>query len=185
MSLVEHAKKELELMGAFSDEGDFYGGMTGKSVMELMDVFAEQGHSGMSAGIVRNLFNKLANYEPLSPLTFADDEWNENDFGGDTSFQNKRNSAVFKDSKDAKPHYIDAYTMCGETGVWNGSLVLEGDKRVGRCYIKDPSDMPTIKIELDIVRHSDDGGDWDFVPAPMSVLDELKNHYDVDIIDVT
>jgi len=92
-NLIDHAKKELELIGAFTEEGDFYGGMTGDAVMELIEVFSEQGHSGMSASLVRNLFNKAANYEPLSPLTGEDSEWHE---VGDGVFQNRRCCRVFK-----------------------------------------------------------------------------------------
>jgi len=33
MGLIEHAKLELELSGLFNEEGDFYGGATGKAVM--------------------------------------------------------------------------------------------------------------------------------------------------------
>lgn len=64
MSLTQHAELELKLSGLFSEEGDFYGGSTGKAVMELIEVFSKQGHSGMSAPIVADLFKKLANYEP-------------------------------------------------------------------------------------------------------------------------
>jgi len=59
-NLKQHAQLELERIGAFSEEGDFYGGMTGKAVMELIEVFSEQGHSGMSASVVVQLFTKLA-----------------------------------------------------------------------------------------------------------------------------
>lgn len=38
-NLRKHAQTELEIAGLFSDKGDFYGGMTGKVVMELIDVF--------------------------------------------------------------------------------------------------------------------------------------------------
>ena len=39
MGLVEHAKLELEIAGLLDEEGDFYGGMTGKAVLELMEIF--------------------------------------------------------------------------------------------------------------------------------------------------
>lgn len=93
-NLTDYARTELEAIGAFGKK-DFYEGMTGDSVMELIKVFAKQGHSGMSASIVRNLFNKVANYEPLKPLTGEDDEWGGNDMDGNT-LQNKRCSHVFK-----------------------------------------------------------------------------------------
>ena len=182
MTLVEHARKELELIGASSEKGDFYGGMTGKATLELIELFASQRHSGMSASIVRDLFSKLANFDPLSPLTFSDDEWGST---GAESFQNTRNSAVFKDGKDGRPYYIDAYKMTGEGvgGCWSGSLALEGGRRITKCYIKDASNMPTVTINLCVIRHSDDGGDWDFVPAPMSVISELEKYYDIGTVE--
>lgn len=91
-NLLSHAETELRYAGLYDDDSD-YGGMTAKAVMELMKVFSAQGHSGASAGIVIEIFSKLARYEPLSPLTGDDDEWCE---VSDGVFQNKRCSHVFK-----------------------------------------------------------------------------------------
>jgi len=78
-----------------------------ENVLELLDVFSKQGHSGMSAPYVISLFKKLANHEPLSPITCEDDEWYDSELNDDT-YQNKRCSAVFKHGKDGKPNYLDA-----------------------------------------------------------------------------
>jgi len=99
-SLVKHAEKELRAAGLYDEDSD-YGGMLAESVMELIKLFSKQGHSGCSAGMTISLFKMLANYETITPLTGEDDEWN---FIGDR-FQNKRNSAVFKD-KDGQAYYI-------------------------------------------------------------------------------
>lgn len=101
-SLTQHAENELKLAGFF-DKDSTYDGMIGKAVMELMEVFAKQGHSGMSAGIVASLFKRVANYEALTPITDNDDEWCEFTSG---EFQNKRCGAMFK--KDGKVYYLDA-----------------------------------------------------------------------------
>jgi hypothetical protein len=98
--LEDHAKYELAKAGLFDKDSD-YGGMIGKAVLELAQTFAKQGHSGMSAAWVRELFNKLANYETLTPITNEAEEWNDvTEYTGDGKqlFQNKRNPAVF--SKD-------------------------------------------------------------------------------------
>jgi len=92
-NLTNHAKLELELAGLFDQDSD-YGGMLGESVMELMEKFAEQGHSGFSASICISLFSKVAAFQPLMPLTGEDDEWNDAD--GEGTFQNRRCSHVFK-----------------------------------------------------------------------------------------
>jgi hypothetical protein len=109
MGLIDHAKTELEIAGLF-DKDSVYDGALGESVMELIQVFSKQGHSGMSAPLVANLFHKLATYQPLGPITGKDEEWGDvRDLGdGKPWYQNKRCSAIFKDGKDGKPYYIDA-----------------------------------------------------------------------------
>jgi hypothetical protein len=103
-NLVAYAKSELEAAGLFSEES-VYGGEIGKAVMELMEVFAKQGHSGGSAPKVAYLFQHLANYKPLSPITGEDQEWME---AGEGVFQNRRCLALFKKGKDGKPYYLNA-----------------------------------------------------------------------------
>jgi len=120
-NLVDYARSELEAIEAFTAEGDFYGGMTGNAVMELIEVFAAQGHSGMSASLVRELFNKLAAYEPLRPLTGDESEWSEVSEG---LFQNKRCSHVFKENGEA-------YDIDGRIFVTpDGSCYTSKDSRV-------------------------------------------------------
>ncbi len=75
-NLKSHAERELRLVG-FYDKDTMYGDMLPKAVLELMKVFGDQGHSGMSAGIVSDLFNKLSRYKNLTPLTGKDEEWND------------------------------------------------------------------------------------------------------------
>jgi hypothetical protein len=111
MSLVEHAKEELRRAGMFSEDGDFYGGMTGKAVMDLIQLFSDQGHSGGSAPGTIQLFSKLANYGVLTPITGDDDEWIEY---ADGSFQNKRESGIFKDGKGGIPYFIHAIVWRGQ-----------------------------------------------------------------------
>lgn len=65
--LVEHAERELREAGLF-DEGSDYDGMVGGAVMELVKVFAAQGHSGMSAHMTIDLFHRVASYKTLVPL---------------------------------------------------------------------------------------------------------------------
>ena len=43
MNSIDHAKLELQMAGFFDKDSD-YGGMIGEAVMELMEVFANQGH---------------------------------------------------------------------------------------------------------------------------------------------
>ena len=98
MNLKEHAQRELQAAGLFDEDSD-YDGMLGASVMELIEAFASQGHSGFSASMTSSLFNKLSRFEPLGPLTGEEDEWQE--VGGEGLFQNLRCSRVFKNNDGA------------------------------------------------------------------------------------
>ncbi|WP_441235623.1 hypothetical protein [Bradyrhizobium sp. 930_D9_N1_4] len=98
MSNLElHARKEMEIAGLFAKDSD-YGGMLGDAVMKMVKVFADEGHSGFSAGMAISIFEKVARFEPLSPLTGADDEWME---VGENTWQNVRCSHVFKNADGA------------------------------------------------------------------------------------
>jgi len=189
MGLIEHAKMELEIAGLFDKKGDFYEGATGKSVMELIELFSKQGHSGMSAPMVASLFHKLANYEPLQPITGRDEEWSDVSNLGDGKpwYQNKRCSALFKDGKDGKPYYIDAIIKRDQNGTcWNGMAWLNeedwlnGDrtKMVGRkAYIKSfPFTPKTFYIDVRDVEVAKD--DWESFIVDPSQLDEVWEYYD-------
>lgn len=190
MSLIDHAKTELQIAGLFDKEGDFYEGMTGKAVMELIEVFSKQGHSGMSAPIVADIFKKLANYEPLGPITGKDEEWSDvRDYGkGEPWYQNKRYSAIFKDGKDGRAYSIDAIVKRDQNGTcWSGFAWLSeedyktGDrsKMVGRRgYIKSfPFTPKTFYIDVKDVEVAKD--DWESFVVDPKQLDEVKEYYDL------
>jgi len=111
MNFLEFCKKELESAGAFDKKRDSYGGLTGKAVMELCEVFAKQDHSGMSAAIVSSMFNRLVKYLPLTPLTGEDWEWQPI---GDGLYQNIRCPSVFKEK--GKTYQDDYYIFEDEKG---------------------------------------------------------------------
>lgn len=102
MSLVSHAKAELKSIGMLGSE-DEMNTMMSDNIIQLLEVFAEQGHTGFSAPYCIDLFTKLANFKPLGPLTGADDEWAEVTRYNDEVplYQNKRCSHVFKDADGA------------------------------------------------------------------------------------
>ena len=101
MSIVDFAKKEMNIAWPEPDEMQ---DMVKENVLELMSVFQKQGHSGFSAPYVLNIFNKLAMYKPIAPLTGEDSEWN---YVGNDMYQNNRCSAVFKDGKDGDAYWLD------------------------------------------------------------------------------
>lgn len=121
---IEDVKKKLEDAGTLDPKTDFYGGHTGKSVMELAEVFIKQEHTNASAHIVCSIFDKLTDYLPITPLKGTDDEWGEV-VDGDL-LQNVRCPAVFKKKKDGMAFYLDAIvwhikgTSCTYTGKVEG-----------------------------------------------------------------
>lgn len=63
-NLVNHANEQLSKQGLFDKDSD-YDGELGKGVLELITVFANQGHSGYSAELTIQLFSKLARFEDI------------------------------------------------------------------------------------------------------------------------
>jgi len=105
-NLVDFGKGELSRVGLLDEDSD-YEGMIGVAVLELLDAFAKQGHSGCSADITRSIFDKLARFEPLSPITDSKDEWLDvTEYGDPNSplWQCQRNPACFS-TDGGKTHY--------------------------------------------------------------------------------
>ena len=111
-NLVDYAKDELKRIGMI-DSGEEYNDRATKAILDLIELFDSQGHSGFSATYVANMFHRLAMFKPLAPLTGEDDEWMEIGAG---VFQNKRYSAVFKDSKDGTAYTIDGRVFTDDNG---------------------------------------------------------------------
>ena len=145
-NLLKHAERELKLIGY--DGKDEYNNMAKAAIMELLTTFANQGHSGFSANYIVNLFNKLAKYETLSPLTGNDDEWgNVSDMSGDrkTLFQNNRDGRVFKNDDGAFFTEAIIWTESGESSYTN---------KDSNRYIKSfPFTPKTFYVEVDKERN--------------------------------
>jgi hypothetical protein len=96
--LKDHAKYELERAGLLGGDSD-YGGLLGNSVLELCDCFAKQGHSGASAEMALDIFNKLSHFKTLTPITCDPKEWNDvSEYGSKNAsplWQNKRDPSFF------------------------------------------------------------------------------------------
>lgn len=108
--LLEHARRELALANLPATDKDVSASdamaqMIADDVLELIETLAKQGHSGGSVRVCLDLFNTLACYEPLSPLTGAPEEWHEVDL--DTRLlQNIRCSRVFKEVATGRAYDI-------------------------------------------------------------------------------
>lgn len=184
MGLIEHAKIELEMAGLFDESGDFYNGMTGNAVMELMEVFSKQGHSGMSAPIVADLFKRLANYEPLQPITGKDEEWGDIiDYSDDPHYQNKRCSGLFKNS-DGKVTYVSAIVKkCPDGTTWTGPLFLTREDAINQTNVIRSSQeikgfpFTPKKFYIDVIEEEIEKDDWIMWCKDPSQLDEVWEYY--------
>ncbi len=128
-----------------------------EEILALCDKFGKSGQSGGSApyvaGALSSAVKKLCMFQTIAPLTGEDSEWGDitQENGGEMFYQNKRNSAVFKDKNGA--WYLDAIVWCadtpGESGNnWdNFSGTVQGIK--SRAYIKEfPFEPKTFRINV-------------------------------------
>ncbi|WP_330473785.1 hypothetical protein [Terrabacter sp. C0L_2] len=95
--LITHARAELAKAGLLDKDSD-YNGMLGEAALELVEKFAGQGHSGVSAAMTIDLVSRLMRYEPLTALTNDPTEWNHvaNDMAGRPDlWQSRRDPAAF------------------------------------------------------------------------------------------
>lgn len=96
-NLTQHAETELRLAGLYDKDSD-YDGMLAPAVMDMIYVFASDGHSGFSAMRTLDLFDTLARYKTLTPLTSNPGEWMEVTCGQEKrQWQNRRDSRCFSD----------------------------------------------------------------------------------------
>ena len=97
--LIQYALSEFKYAKFIDDEGHYCDEMQEmmcKDVLEVLKLISSQGHSGFSIGYFKNLFNKLINFEPLSPLTGNDDEWIKTGFGEMEFEMNVRDGRVVR-----------------------------------------------------------------------------------------
>ena len=113
-NLMIWAQRELDILA--NDGGkDGLQEMMNRDIMEMLEVFSAQGHTGLSASYAIAALVRLMNWKPLSPLTGADDEWIECSEGLE---QNKRYSAVFRDKGDnATAYYIHGKIFSPDGGL--------------------------------------------------------------------
>jgi len=99
MALIEHAKRELARLRDPKGEPDEMQDAIEAHVMKIVEIFAEEGHSGSSASYTLAIIKKVLAFEPVTPLTGDDDEWNDiAEINGGPLWQNNRCSRVFKEA---------------------------------------------------------------------------------------
>jgi hypothetical protein len=113
MRMHEHAKHELDIIGLKEDSDEMDRAMR-NHILKMVEVFSDEGHSGFSAGYALAILSKLLKFEPLTPLTGEDSEWNlVSEI--DNLYQNRRCSHVFK--SNGKSYDINGKVFVQEDGV--------------------------------------------------------------------
>lgn len=107
MALVDHAERELRRAGLFDEDSDYEGAL-GEHVLALVKVFADQGHSGYSAGLAIQLFGKVARYETLTPLGNPT-ETGEYIVHAEDAWQSTRDGCVFSADQGKTWYHLDKY----------------------------------------------------------------------------
>ncbi len=86
-NLIEHARRELELVGEEEEVVEGY--------LKVIQAFADMRHSGGSASIAIPVLYQLLQFKNLKPLTDNPDEWM---LVADQMWQCLRNSEAFSDN---------------------------------------------------------------------------------------
>lgn len=139
MNLVEFAKMELDRILETCEDQDSKECQEkiNYDIMQIIQTFSEQGHTGFTANYALNILERLLRYQPLSDLTGEDSEWiNTSEFGsGQTSYQNKRCPSIFKD-KDGKAYNVEGKIFSEDGGkTWFTS-------KDSKVYIEFPYTVP-------------------------------------------
>lgn len=119
--LIAYARRELPTDASDEMQREMNG-----ALLQILAVFSLQGHSGFSASYAIPVLQKLMRFEPLGPLTGADEEWFDH---GDGTFQNIRCSHVF----------MQADRFNGQAYDINGRVFREPN---GCCYTSGDSFVP-------------------------------------------
>ena len=110
-NLINHAELEFRAAGWTDENGKFNDEMQEaicNHVLKLLEIFADEGHSGSTAPYTVDVFKRLAMFKPIAPLTGEDWEWTDvSEYSGRATYQNKRCSSVFKEGKDGEAYDID------------------------------------------------------------------------------
>ena len=137
MSMLDWAKKEVEIACKRENpdrkDGEWdYGCACYESALKAYESLCNDGHSGYSFGLTKNILIRLMDGNPLTPIEDTEDIWNicHTDEDGTTTYQCSRKSALFKKvHKDGTVDYSDVdrfYCKDIETGsTYSSGLVTK------------------------------------------------------------
>ena len=174
MSLLDWAKNEVELVckkeqGSAPNDEFNYGCACYESALKAFKCLCEDGHSGMSIEITKNILNRLIDCKCLTPIYDLPEEWNEVwSEDGYTEYQCKRMSSLLKRVyTDGTVTYSDINRF---VGVNKGSKCTYHSGHTDRVMEKlYPITMPSMPTNKPYYVYSEDflvdtaNGDYDTV----------------------
>lgn len=93
-NLVQHAKRELEILGCAEDDIE--------CVLKVISAFADLNPSGGQASWLIPIIYDLMQFKNLTPITDDPKEWNK---VGEDLWQNSRNSEAFSQNR-GRTYYL-------------------------------------------------------------------------------
>lgn len=105
-NLLKHARAELIRAGLLDSDSD-YEGFVGATVLRMIEAFSWYGHSGGSAEMTLEVFDRLARYKTLAPISDNPEEWMRinPDEEQEGVWQSRRQGSIF--SNDGGKTYYD------------------------------------------------------------------------------
>ena len=161
-------------------------------ILALVNKFGDSGQSGGSAPyvaqIISDVVKKLCLHQPITPIMGTDDEWNDiseiSCEKNGTIFQNKRNSAIFKDNTGS--YYLDAIIFKGKNSSFTGNADFKNTTISSNQYIKSfPFEPKTFYVDVIETEWSDKnetvkqkgGGWWTSVVKDEKQLKPIFKYY--------
>lgn len=145
MSMVDWAKREIEIAKArereVSGNTDYcdYGCACYDSALKAYESLCEDGHSGLSIGITKQILNRLIDGKVLTAIEDTPDMWNH---VGTHEYQCKRMSSLFKRiDESGNVSYSDNNYAIG-VNVGNDALAYHSKLISDYVYSKYPITMP-------------------------------------------
>lgn len=186
-NLLDHFRREVEILRKKHNGDELIIDSMLPQIEALIMAFGEEGHSGASASIagpvIVQTIKRAFAFEPLSPLTGDDDEWNDisEEMGSkEKCFQNKRLSSVFKDEKGI--YYLNAivWKELPDGGNWSGSVKLSDGREIrSSAYIKDLNNFHSKSFYIDVKDVCEEEGGTEFEIINPEQLKEAEEVYEL------
>lgn len=128
MNTMSWAEKEIELAceqenPEYKNEWD-YGCACYESALKAYNSLMEDGHSGYSIGVTKNILMRLIEGKPLTPIEDTLDVWNELHWG--------------EEDDDVKQYQCSRMSSLFKTVYPDGRIVYSDTNRVSTTYVDNP-----------------------------------------------